>query len=105
MWHRLVPEVQSLMDGLVETRLCLASAAMQDLPTNRIQLTPEEKNFYSHLRLVIVDSIAAPFAPYISLFTMESEFIVINNIIIGVPLYALARHWRIVNKFHIVVDQ
>ena len=74
VWHRLVPEVQGLMDGLVETRLCIASAAIQDAQDSGVKLTAEEQKFYSNLRLMIVDCITAPFAPFIGPFPVESEF-------------------------------
>ncbi|KAL5111390.1 hypothetical protein TcWFU_001482 [Taenia crassiceps] len=74
VWHRLVPGVQGLTDGLVETRLWVASASLQETPLENDQFSAEVLNFYSKLRLVIVDCITAPFAPFIGAFPNETNF-------------------------------
>ncbi|VDK38540.1 unnamed protein product [Taenia asiatica] len=74
VWHRLVPGVQGLTDGLVETRLWAASASLKATPPDNDQLNAEVLNFYSKLRLVIVDCITAPFAPFTGAFPNETNF-------------------------------
>ncbi|CDS38299.1 DNA repair protein RAD51 4 [Echinococcus multilocularis] len=94
IWHRLVPGVQGLMDGLVETRLWVASAALQETSPDCKQMSAEELNFYSKLRLVIVDCITAPFAPFIGPFPNETNF----------QLQAVATELRRISvDFHIAV--
>uniref|UniRef100_A0A5K3EHU8 RECA_2 domain-containing protein n=1 Tax=Mesocestoides corti TaxID=53468 RepID=A0A5K3EHU8_MESCO len=74
VWCRLVPGVQQLMDALVETRLCVATAALLEKTAKTVRLTNEEATFYSNLRLVIVDCIASPFVPFTSAFPNETTF-------------------------------
>ncbi|VDL18300.1 unnamed protein product [Hymenolepis diminuta] len=75
VWHRLTPAIQNLMDALVETRLCVACTVMQPASSNSsIQLNPLEIKFYSNLRLVIIDCLTGPFAPFSSAFPNESNF-------------------------------
>ncbi|KAL5972026.1 hypothetical protein TSMEX_000240 [Taenia solium] len=74
VWYRLVPGVQSLTDGLVETRLWAASASLKATPSDNDQLNAEVLSFYSKLRLVIVDCITAPFAPFTGAFPNETNF-------------------------------
>lgn len=81
VWHRLVPGIQGLTDGLMETRLWVASASLQETPPESDQLSAEVLNFYSKLRLVIVDCITAPFAPFVGAFPNESGFFITTSFV------------------------
>ncbi|VDO05612.1 unnamed protein product [Rodentolepis nana] len=75
VYYRLIPTIQNLMDAIVETRFCVASAVTQaSTSKGGIQLNSMESKFYSSLRLVIIDCITGPFAPFSSAFPNENNF-------------------------------